>query len=79
MASKSRMKFHAIAETLRNNSPNKDKDLDVPLKALIPVTTVAALYCIARAYIMIEGFVVLRSLPNSTYDSVDWTVFLPHV
>jgi hypothetical protein len=77
--SKLRMKFHRIAAAIRNNSPDKDPDLEAPLKALIPVTTVAAIYCFARAYIVIEDFVILRALPASAYETVDWGAFFPHL
>ncbi|KAH8585642.1 hypothetical protein B0O99DRAFT_126286 [Bisporella sp. PMI_857] len=35
-------------------------------------------YSAARIYLVVEVFVSLRSLPEGTYDVVDWTKFLPH-
>jgi hypothetical protein len=68
-----------FAERIRNNSPNKDPNLSVPLKALLPVTSVAAVYCIARGFVVIEAFISLRALPPSAYDSVNWSFsWLPH-
>ena len=36
-------------------------------------------YGLARAYIIVEGFVALRALPMSTFASVSWSNFLPHL
>ena len=77
--SKETSKFREFAARLRNNSADNDPNMDVPLKALIPVTTVAAIYCIARLYIVTEDFVALRALPQSAYASVNWSAFLPHL
>jgi hypothetical protein len=77
--SKFRARVHRIAQLLRNSSPNKNPDLDVPLKGLIPVTMIAVLYCFSRLYMVCEGFVVLRAQPSSAYESVNWTAFFPHL
>jgi hypothetical protein len=62
-----------------NDSGRHDPALEVPLKALIPITVLAAVYLLARAYVLIEDFVSLRSQPPSAYDSIDWPSFLPHL
>jgi squalene monooxygenase len=36
-------------------------------------------YIIARVLIFVEIFISFRSLPESAYDDIDWTAFLPHV
>ncbi|MCJ1412948.1 hypothetical protein MMC19_007049 [Ptychographa xylographoides] len=36
-------------------------------------------YTIARTYVIVEGFISLRSLPLSAYDSVDWSNYIPHI
>lgn len=74
-----RVKAHAVAEKIRNNSPHKDADLYAPLKSLIPITSVAAIYCLARGYIVMDDLINLRLLPASAYASVNWSVFIPHV
>jgi hypothetical protein len=74
-----RVKAHAVAEKIRNNSPHKDADLYVPLKSLIPITSVAALYCLARGYVVMDDLINLRLLPVSAYASVNWSAFIPHM
>ena len=64
--------------TIRNLTFPRDPLMDVPIRVLGPVTTPAAIYVLARAYIVIEGFAGLRALPPSAYMSVDWTFVTPH-
>ncbi|KUJ07804.1 uncharacterized protein LY89DRAFT_352900 [Mollisia scopiformis] len=73
------VKAHAVAEKIRNNSPHKDTDLYTPLKSLMPITFVAAVYCLARGYVVIDDLVNLRLLPASAYESVRWSPFIPHL
>ncbi|KAH8754139.1 hypothetical protein F5883DRAFT_607898 [Diaporthe sp. PMI_573] len=40
--------------------------------------SVFTLYLIARAFTIIEMFLGLRKLPQSAFEYVDWTLFLPH-
>lgn len=71
-------RIESSAARLRNNSPDHDPALDVPLKALVPLMFVAVCYCVARAYILLEDFMNLRALPPSAYESVNWSGFFPH-
>ena len=64
--------------TLTNLTFPRDPLMDVPLRVLVPVTVPAAIYVLARVYIVIEGFIGLRALPPSAYQSVDWTFITPH-
>jgi len=73
------VKAHKVAEKFRNNSPDKDPGLYVPLKSVIPITFVAAVYCLARGYVVIDDLVNLRLLPASAYQSVKWSNFIPHI
>jgi hypothetical protein len=68
-----------VAQSFRNNSPDRDPALDVPLKAIIPITLFAACYIVARAYILIEDLVNLRAQPASAFETVQWANFLPHI
>jgi hypothetical protein len=36
-------------------------------------------YTLSRIYLMVEVFVGLRALPETAYQSVDWTNFFPHL
>jgi hypothetical protein len=74
-----RAKMRSFAEGLRNNSPGRDPALAVPLKVLIPMTALAAVYCFARAYTLVEDIVSLRCQPANAYDSINWSAFLPHI
>ena len=69
----------AVVARLRNNSPDGDPAMEVPLRMLIPVTTLCALYSISRAYILVEDILALRSLPSSVFQTVDWSQYLPHL
>ncbi|KAL8809053.1 MAG: hypothetical protein Q9200_003768 [Gallowayella weberi] len=64
---------------VRNNSPDGDKDLSVPLRVLAPVYVMGFLYCSARSYIMLADILELRALPPSAYESVKWEKFWPHL
>ncbi|KAL0958154.1 hypothetical protein HGRIS_000320 [Hohenbuehelia grisea] len=39
----------------------------------------AIIYFLARAFILIDVFVLLRDLPASAYQSSDWTQLIPHI
>ena len=45
---------------------------------LIHLPVIAA-YSFARCYIIIEGFVNLRALPITAFDSVNWANYMPHL
>ena len=72
-------KVSRLGTWLRNNSPSGDPALVVPLRALIPATVFCALYSISRAYVLVEDVVGLRKLPSSAFDTVDWSLYIPHV
>ena len=36
------------------------------------------LYFVGRVYLVFAMFYILRSMPSSVYETVDWTVYLPH-
>ncbi|OCK82516.1 hypothetical protein K432DRAFT_348859 [Lepidopterella palustris CBS 459.81] len=71
-------KARSVAKSLRNNSLQKDPELDIPLKALLPVYIVAVCYCTSRTYVLITDILELRSLPPSAFATVNWSQFLPH-
>ena len=63
----------------RNNSPEDDPMQYIPLRFWFPATVLSAMYCLVRAYVLVEDIVSLRSLPASAYTMVDWTRYLPHL
>lgn len=36
-------------------------------------------YILSRVFLVVDGIVSLRSAPSGTYDSTDWTIFVPHL
>lgn len=67
-----------VWELLRNPSPGQDPHVAAPLKAILPIQILFLAYFLARAYILIEDFLELRSLPASAYQTVDWGQLIPH-
>jgi len=73
------VKANVIAMRLRNNSTQCDIYVDMPLEALLPGMALAALYSMARLYVLVEDIISLRALPPSAYDTVDWPSFFLHI
>jgi hypothetical protein len=67
-----------VAAKVRNISIDGDPQLEVSLRMLIPTTVICVVYCLFRAFILIEDFIGLRSLPATAYDTVSWANYLPH-
>ncbi|KAL9593882.1 MAG: hypothetical protein Q9219_007333 [cf. Caloplaca sp. 3 TL-2023] len=66
-------------EKIRNNSPNNDPSVRLPLKVILPLYILASIYFFCRGYILIEDAIELRQLPKSAYSTVDWQKFWPHL
>ncbi|KAL8689568.1 MAG: hypothetical protein Q9218_004786 [Villophora microphyllina] len=64
---------------VRNNSPDDDPELYVPLRVILPLYVMGFAYFFCRTYILIEDALELRSLPASAYASVNWEKFWPHL
>ncbi|KAF8978151.1 hypothetical protein BDQ17DRAFT_1211969, partial [Cyathus striatus] len=45
----------------------------------IPVIFTVMVYVAARYYLIVEAFLVLRALPPSALQTVQWSNFLPHI
>ncbi|KAJ5625117.1 hypothetical protein N7510_001426 [Penicillium lagena] len=67
-----------IGQSIRNNSWDRDPELAVPLKAILPIYVLGVIYCHARAFIFLEDVIQLRSLPTSAYLTMNWSGILPH-
>ena len=72
-------KVQKFAARLRNISPDHDPELDVPLKAIIPIGLLGAIYCFARYFTFLEDVISLRSQPPAAFKTVNWSDFLPHI
>lgn len=73
-----RGKVESLANRLRNIHPSQDPQLDVPLRALVPVSLLCILYCFSRGYILAEDLAGLRKLPADAFQTVSWWVYVPH-
>ncbi|KAK1834115.1 hypothetical protein QBC39DRAFT_253267 [Podospora conica] len=51
----------------------------VPAWEVIFMTPITVVYTLARAYIVVECFFALRSLPVAAFEDVSWTKFFPHL
>ncbi|KAI4169926.1 MAG: hypothetical protein LQ343_005307 [Gyalolechia ehrenbergii] len=68
-----------VLEKIRNNSPNDDPSLRLPLKVILPMYFLGTVYWICRGYILIEDAIELRILPKSAYATVQWQNLWPHL
>lgn len=50
----------------------------VPFWEFVIMSPVTFIYTLARTYIVVEVFVSLRSLPAGAFDSVQWSLYIPH-
>ena len=51
----SRRLLKRVAARMRNRTQSRDPEMDVLLRALVPVTLCGAIYCFARSYVILEG------------------------
>ncbi|KAJ6021122.1 hypothetical protein N7540_006626 [Penicillium herquei] len=70
--------FPRLAWKLRNIHPDRDPDLTIPLRILIPNILLSVFYCLSRVFILVEDFIGLRSLPVSAFQVVSWSKYIPH-
>ena len=50
----------------------------IPLWEVIVMTPMTVIYTLARAFVVVEAFASLRSLPEGAYVTVQWTDYIPH-
>lgn len=72
-------KVRKTAARWRNNSPDRDPALEIPLRLLIPMTVLCATYSVFRLYFLLEDILGLRALPPSAFQTVAWPNWLPHI
>jgi hypothetical protein len=68
-----------VLDRMLNNSPDKDPLCNVPLRGLVFITPLCAFYCCFRAFILAEDLASFRELPVSTYQTVNWSLYVPHI
>lgn len=67
-----------LAAKLRNIDPDQDPELEIPIRALVPVSFLCASYCVGRGFILTEDLIGLRSLPEGAFQTVSWSKYVPH-
>ncbi|KAI9928447.1 hypothetical protein MW887_002492 [Aspergillus wentii] len=67
-----------VADKLRNIHPDKDPELEIPLRVFIPLTMLCSVYCVCRGFILVEDIIGLRKLPDTAFDTVSWSKYIPH-
>ncbi|KAF2691052.1 hypothetical protein K458DRAFT_438759 [Lentithecium fluviatile CBS 122367] len=72
-------RLQVILQNIRNNTPDKDPHFDIPIRSLVITTPLCALYCIFRAFILIEDIISLRELPGSAFAAIEWSMYVPHI
>lgn len=72
-------RVEVILQNARNKCPDKDPHYDVPIRSLLITTPLCALYCIFRAFIILEDLISFRDLPASTFMAIEWSTYVPHV
>ncbi|KAF1956465.1 hypothetical protein CC80DRAFT_471860 [Byssothecium circinans] len=72
-------RWQAALQNIRNNTPEKDPHFDIPIRSLLITTPLGALYCIFRAFILVEDVISLRELPASAFAAVGWSTYVPHI
>lgn len=68
-----------LASRLRNIDPEKDPELDVPIRILIPLSCFCMMYVFARLFILVEDFIGLRHLPKTAFQTVEWADYVPYL
>jgi hypothetical protein len=72
-------RFRKLAAAIRNNSPDRDPAMEIPLRMWFPVTLLCAIYSTSRLFILAEDVIGLRKLPASAFETVNWSRYIPHI
>lgn len=63
----------------RNNTPDQDPIMDIPIRSLMITTPLGVLYGICRLIILALDFSTLRELPVTAFMAIDWSMYVPHL
>jgi hypothetical protein len=72
-------RFEAILQNCKNKTPDKDPHYDIPIRSLLITTPLCALYCVFRAFVLVEDLISFRDLPASTFMAIEWSTYVPHM
>lgn len=64
-------RIFALAARMRNFSVDKDPEMEVPLRVMLPVTITCALYTLCRLFLYVKDFLSLRAQPIGVYYTVN--------
>ncbi|KAJ5633073.1 hypothetical protein N7490_009412 [Penicillium lividum] len=70
--------FGRLAAKLRNIDPEQDPDLEIPIRVLFPISALCVLYSLSRGFILVEDIIGLRNLPESAFQTISWSTYIPH-
>jgi len=66
-------------EHARNKTPDQDPEYNVPLRSIMITEPLCAMYTVFRFFILVEDFMSFRAMPASTFQSIDWSTYVPHI
>jgi len=72
-------RMQAFLQKLRNNTLDKDPEMDLSLVTLVFSTPLGALYTLFRLIILIEDAMAFRELPASVFMAINWSNYVPHL
>lgn len=72
-------KARRLAARLRNNSPDRDPAMEVPLRVLIPGCSIFACYGLFRLYFLVEDAIGFRAMSPGVFETFEWSSWFPHV
>lgn len=69
----------SAAHLHRGKATPAGSTIPLPKSLIWPVSFLCFFHCLFRTYIFVEDIISLRSLPESVFSSVNWSLYLPHI